>query len=159
MTVGKDPGGEPRPVDAADRDNACFAEDGNTLACPSMPQVDIFSKGIDLFITHGGQNSFVESTTLQTPMLVVPTVGDQIDNAEKAVQVGMGEKVGRPPPQRTDDQDIKEVATRYRQEVKDKILHMLDAANYPKYKEAVISESSKYRGGGVPEAVKILEAL
>merc|ERR1711957_103199 len=116
-------GGEPRPVDAADRDNACFGEDGNTLACSSMPQVDIFSKGIDLFITHGGQNSFVEATTLQTPMLLVPTVGDQLGNAEQAVQAGLGEKVGRPPPQRyrTDDQDVKEVATRYRQEVKDKI--------------------------------------
>merc|ERR1712151_133738 len=101
ITLGKDPSGKPRPLGAGD------AAPGNSFCGPSMPQVDILSKGIDLFVTHGGQNSFVESITLQTPVLVVPTVGDQILNAAEAVKMGIGEMVGRPPPS---DIDVKQVA-------------------------------------------------
>merc|ERR1711920_1064434 len=112
-----------------------------------MPQMDILSRGVDLFVTHGGQNSFVESITLQTPVLVVPTVGDQILNAAEAVKMGIGEMVGRPPPS---DIDVNQVAAEYREEVKRKILSML--GNIEPYRQAVRSASSRYRGGGVDEA-------
>jgi UDP:flavonoid glycosyltransferase YjiC (YdhE family) len=147
-TLGKDPSGKPRPLGASD------AAPENSLCSPSMPQVDILSKGIDLFVTHGGQNSFVESITLQTPVLVVPTVGDQILNAAEAVKMGIGEMVGRPPPS---DVEVKQVAAEYREEVKKNILSML--GNINKYKEAVVNASSRYRGGGVDKAVEIVNVL
>merc|ERR1712113_647383 len=118
----------------------------------SMSQIDILGKGIDLFVTHGGQNSFVESIVLQTPMLVVPTVGDQILNAEQAVQMGIGEKVDRPVPS---DMDATAVAAEYRRQVKEKIISML--GNLTPYKEAVVKASSRYLAGGVDETVAILE--
>lgn len=147
VTVGKDASGAPRPLASGD------AAPGNAFCSQSMPQVDILSKGVDLFVTHGGQNSFVESITQQTPMLVVPTVGDQIANAAQAVQMGIGEKVDRPPP---GDADPAKVAADYRNEVKTKILAML--ANLSPYKDAVVKASSSYRGGGVDEAVAVLSA-
>jgi len=146
LTLGKDPSGAPRPLAAGD---VAF---GNSLCSASMPQADILGKGVDLFITHGGQNSFVESITLQTPMLVVPTVGDQILNAEEAVKMGIGEKVVRPPPT---DGEAAVVAARYRAEVKAKILAMLE--NHSAYKDAVVKASSRYRAGGVEEAVATIE--
>ena len=33
----------------------------NALCLPVMPQVDLLKSGVDLFLTHGGQNSFMES--------------------------------------------------------------------------------------------------
>jgi len=156
MTVGKDASGAPRPLREGDEASKYVGSDGNALLRPSMPQMDILNQGIDLFITHGGQNSFVESITLQTPMLVLPTVGDQIDNAAKAVQMGIGDKVDRPPPS---DEGPKAVAVKYRKEVKDKILQMLEPSNYQKYKDAVVKASSMYRAGGVNESVQVLESL
>uniref|UniRef100_A0A7S4T206 UDP-glycosyltransferases domain-containing protein n=1 Tax=Alexandrium monilatum TaxID=311494 RepID=A0A7S4T206_9DINO len=146
-TVGKDASGAPRPLAAGD------AVPGNAFCSPSMPQVDILAKGIDLFVTHGGQNSFVEAITQQTPVLVVPTVGDQIDNAGQAVRMGIGEKVDRPLPS---DADPAQVAADYRGEVKCKLLAML--ADLSSYKAAVVKARSSYRGGGVDEAVAVLSA-
>jgi len=147
VNVGKDASGNPRPLASGD------LAPGNAILAPSMPQVDILNKGIDLFVTHGGQNSFVESITLQTPMLVVPTVGDQIFNAAEAVKMGIGEKVSRPPPSEI---DVAIVAAEYRKEVKNKILSML--AQIKPYKDAVKKASTQYRGGGVDEAVAVIEA-
>eukprot|EP00931_Biecheleriopsis_adriatica_P024633 TRINITY_DN15299_c0_g1_i4.p1 TRINITY_DN15299_c0_g1~~TRINITY_DN15299_c0_g1_i4.p1 ORF type:complete len:475 (+),score=101.55 TRINITY_DN15299_c0_g1_i4:131-1555(+) len=147
MTVGKDKNGYPRPVSSSD------SIPGNALCNKSMPQVDILSKGVDLFVTHGGQNSFVEAITLQTPMLAVPTVGDQIQNAEQVVEMGIGERVLRPPPS---DEEVTKIAADYRELVKGKILSML--SDIEQYKEAVVKASSRYRGGGVDEAVRFLVA-
>jgi len=144
-TLGKDANGNPRPLATGE------AVPGNALCCAAMPQVDILTHGIDLFVTHGGQNSFVESIMLQTPMLVVPTVGDQISNAEQAVQMGIGGKVNRPLPSAV---DAATVAAEYRLAVKDKILSLL--SEKASYKSAVVQHSSRYRGGGVDQAVAVL---
>jgi len=146
VTCGKDASGGPRPLAVGDE------APGNAFCASSMPQVDILSKGIDLFVTHGGQNSYVESITLQVPMLVVPTVGDQIINASEAEKKGIGSKVSRPLPS---DVDVATVAAEYRKEVKDKILSML--GGIAPYKEAVTQASNQYRGSGVEEAVAVLE--
>jgi len=144
-TLGKDDKGNPRPLAHGEE------APGNSLCSSSMPQVDILTHGIDLFITHGGQNSFVESITLQTPMLVVPTVGDQISNAEQAVQMGIGGKVSRPLPSAL---DAATVAAEYRLEVKEQILSLLTEKAL--YKSAVVQHISRYRGGGVDQAVTVL---
>jgi len=33
----------------------------NSICMPMLPQVDILKAGVDLFLTHGGQNSFMEA--------------------------------------------------------------------------------------------------
>lgn len=96
----------------------------------------------------------MESITLQTPILVVPTVGDQISNAEQAVQLGIGEKVSRPLPSAS---NAATMAAEYGLEVKEKILSML--TNKASYKSAVVQHSSRYRGGGLDQAVVVLDEI
>jgi len=148
VTCGKDSSGKPRPLGYG------RAAPGNAFVSQSLPQVDILTSGIDLFVTHGGQNSFVESITLQTPMLVVPTVGDQILNAEEAVKMGIGKKVSRPPPAENATKTAK-VAAEYRSKVKTEILSMLDDIQV--YKDNVVKASSKYRGCGVEAVIEVLD--
>ena len=62
------------------------------------PQVDLLKAGVAVFLTHGGQNSFMESLMNATPMVVCPTAGDQFDNARLAVDLGVGLDAGRPDP-------------------------------------------------------------
>ncbi|CAE7649312.1 yojK, partial [Symbiodinium pilosum] len=69
----------------------------NGICAPSLPQVELLRRARPvLFVTHGGQNSFMESLTVGTPMLVCPGFGDQLATAAKAEQMGLGLKVDRP---------------------------------------------------------------
>ncbi|CAE8642959.1 unnamed protein product [Polarella glacialis] len=68
----------------------------NAVCVPSMPQVDLLKAGVDLFLTHGGQNSFTESLSVGVPVVVCPGFGDQVVNARKAVALGVGLQVERP---------------------------------------------------------------
>uniref|UniRef100_A0A7S0FBG2 UDP-glycosyltransferases domain-containing protein n=1 Tax=Pyrodinium bahamense TaxID=73915 RepID=A0A7S0FBG2_9DINO len=71
----------------------------NALCVPSLPQVDILRAGVDVFLTHGGQNSFTEALSCATPLVVCPGFADQVVNAAKAVNLGVGLKVDRPFPE------------------------------------------------------------
>jgi len=148
MNVGKDASGAPRPLASGDM------VPGNALVCSSMPQIDILAKGVDLFVTHGGQNSFVEGISFQTPMLVAPTVGEQVAHARQVLQMGVGEVVYRPQPCTG---DTTQVALDYRKEVKKTLLSMLE--DLAPYKDAVEKASTAYLGGGVEQtAATILAA-
>merc|ERR1712137_904515 len=68
----------------------------NALCLPTLPQVDILKAGVDIFLTHGGQNSFTEALANSVPVVVCPGFGDQPVNAKKAVDRGVGLKVDRP---------------------------------------------------------------
>jgi len=70
----------------------------NAICAPSFPQVDILSAGVDVFLTHGGQNSFMEAMSSGTPVVVCPGFSDQVTNSRKAVELGVGLKVDRPVP-------------------------------------------------------------
>merc|ERR1712151_1243377 len=70
----------------------------NALCMPVLPQVDLLKEGVDLFLTHGGQNSFTESLSVGVPVVVCAGFGDQQVNARKAVDLGVGLKVERPTP-------------------------------------------------------------
>lgn len=59
----------------------------------SVDQIDVLSRA-DLFITHGGSNSFHEALMLNVPMLVVPFFGDQILVGATAEYLGVGKKIG-----------------------------------------------------------------
>jgi len=71
---------------------------GNALCLPVLPQVPLLKAGVDLFLTHGGQNSFMESLSAGVPVVVCPGFGDQVVNAMKAEAMGVGLQVQRPVP-------------------------------------------------------------
>ena len=68
----------------------------NVLCVNSFAQVEVLRSGVDVFVTHGGQNSFTEALSCGTPVVVCPGFGDQEVNAAKAVRLGVGLKVDRP---------------------------------------------------------------
>eukprot|EP01127_Copromyxa_protea_P014140 TRINITY_DN3899_c0_g1_i2.p1 TRINITY_DN3899_c0_g1~~TRINITY_DN3899_c0_g1_i2.p1 ORF type:complete len:186 (-),score=42.90 TRINITY_DN3899_c0_g1_i2:70-627(-) len=45
---------------------------------------------VDVFLTHGGANSFNEALYLGKPLIVIPFFGDQLGNAQVAEDVGVG---------------------------------------------------------------------
>lgn len=64
----------------------------NAHVFKSVPQVGLLPK-IDLFITHGGNNSTMEAMSCGKPVIVMPIGGEQADNASRAVYLGVGKKV------------------------------------------------------------------
>jgi len=61
----------------------------NFIVRRKCPQLDVL-KVADVFITHGGANSMMESISAHVPMLVLPYVVDQFDNAEIVSRQGIG---------------------------------------------------------------------
>ena len=68
----------------------------NAFCSPSLPQVDLLRLGVEIFLTHGGQNSFMEALSYGVPLVVCPGFGDQPVNAAKAQSLQIGLKVDRP---------------------------------------------------------------
>lgn len=130
-----------------------IAVPANAVCVPSLQQVDLLHAGADLFLTHGGQNSFTEAMSFGTPVVVCPGFGDQIVNAQKAVDLGVGLKVDRP----IGDVDKDGTATRcYKQKVCNAIAAVL---SQPKFKEAARLEAQKLcTAGGIPRAVDLILA-
>uniref|UniRef100_T1L0V1 Glucuronosyltransferase n=1 Tax=Tetranychus urticae TaxID=32264 RepID=T1L0V1_TETUR len=48
---------------------------------------------VDLFITHGGTNSFIESLAAGKPLIVIPQFGDQLDNAQRIADLNLGVRI------------------------------------------------------------------
>eukprot|EP00928_Gymnodinium_smaydae_P056106 TRINITY_DN39534_c0_g1_i1.p1 TRINITY_DN39534_c0_g1~~TRINITY_DN39534_c0_g1_i1.p1 ORF type:complete len:559 (+),score=51.65 TRINITY_DN39534_c0_g1_i1:99-1775(+) len=86
----------------------------NALCLPTMPQVDLLKAGVDLFLTHGGQNSFMEALAAGVPMVVCPGFGDQHVNARRAESIGVGRHVERPIPEL---EHVFDTAETYRRDV------------------------------------------
>eukprot|EP00931_Biecheleriopsis_adriatica_P085579 TRINITY_DN601_c0_g1_i6.p1 TRINITY_DN601_c0_g1~~TRINITY_DN601_c0_g1_i6.p1 ORF type:complete len:341 (-),score=76.52 TRINITY_DN601_c0_g1_i6:50-937(-) len=127
----------------------------NAICAPVLPQVDLLKAGIDIFLTHGGQNSFTEALANNTPLVVCPGFGDQPINARKAVDMGVGLKVDRPDP---DAGHEDEAVAAYRADVKSALLEVFGK---PEFKAGASSCGENLRrAGGVPRAVQlILEAV
>ena len=70
----------------------------NAICMPEVPQVDLLRMGVDLFLSHFGQNSFMESLSLGVPMVGCPGFVDQPANAKKAEAMGVALQVDRPVP-------------------------------------------------------------
>lgn len=64
----------------------------NIYAYSFVPQIEVLSK-VDLFITHCGMNSINEAMTMGVPMVAMPFINDQISNANRLVELGIGKKV------------------------------------------------------------------
>ncbi|NP_001310082.1 uncharacterized UDP-glucosyltransferase YojK-like [Tetranychus urticae] len=48
---------------------------------------------VDLFITHGGSNSLIEGLTAGKPLIVIPQFDDQLDNAQRIADLGLGVRI------------------------------------------------------------------
>lgn len=64
----------------------------NATIFKSVPQVGLLPK-IDLFISHGGNNSINEALSCGIPIIVMPVGGEQADNASRVVYLGVGKRV------------------------------------------------------------------
>ncbi len=61
----------------------------NFIVRRRCPQLEVL-KVADLFITHAGANSMMESITAGVPMLALPYFADQFDNARTVSREGLG---------------------------------------------------------------------
>jgi len=123
----------------------------NAICAPVIPQVELLKAGVDIFLMHGGQNSFTEALANSTPVVVCPGFGDQPVNAKKAVDMGVGLKVDRPDP---DAGHESEATKAYRAHVKSALL---EVTSNPEFK-AVATECGQnlQRAGGVPRALELV---
>jgi len=128
-----------------------LARPPNALCPMGLPQVDLLRLGVDLFVTHGGQNSFMESMSNGTPVVVCPGFGDQIVNATKAKTLGVGLPVYRPDP---DAGMAAEAAAEYRVSVRRAAAAVMGAPAFGQAAGRVASELKQ--AGGVPGAVQVL---
>lgn len=63
--------------------------DHNMIGGKYLNQLAILKRA-DLVITHGGNNTFVETLYFGKPMIVLPLFGDQHDNATRVKDLGIG---------------------------------------------------------------------
>jgi MGT family glycosyltransferase len=61
----------------------------NMVGAEFVPQPAILP-GVDLVITHGGNNTITESWHAGKPMIVLPLFWDQYDNAQRVDELGFG---------------------------------------------------------------------
>ncbi len=64
----------------------------NAMLFKHVPQVALLPK-IDLFISHGGNNSTNEALASGKPLIVMPVGGEQSDNASRVVYLGVGQRL------------------------------------------------------------------
>ena len=134
----------------------------NAFCSPTLPQVDILKEGVDVFLTHGGQNSFTESMAAGVPVVVCPGFGDQPVNAKKAAELAVGLQVPRP------DQasNLAAYSTEVAEALKKARFLCLDAEALrkvlaePSFRErSKCCEASLRRAGGVERAVEITKGV
>jgi hypothetical protein len=123
----------------------------NAICAPAFPQVDILAEGIDVFLTHGGQNSFMEAVSSGTPVVVCPGFSDQVTNSQKAVALGIGLKVDRPVPAAGNEAAA---VQQYRESVCQALLQVVSKPNFAACASGW-ADSVK-TAGGVPRAADIL---
>ena len=73
------------PADTADLPPHVYVTD-------RVPQ-PLLLECVDTFLTHGGFNSIREAIRTATPMAVLPQFGDQLSNADRVQQLGIGRAV------------------------------------------------------------------
>lgn len=64
----------------------------NVYAYSFVPQIEVL-KHADVFLTHCGMNSVNEAIAAKVPMIAMPFVNDQLANAQRIVELGIGKKI------------------------------------------------------------------
>ena len=64
----------------------------NIRAYSFVPQIEVL-RHADVFLTHCGMNSINEALSLGVPMVAMPFINDQITNARRIVELGLGKRV------------------------------------------------------------------
>ena len=64
----------------------------NILARSFVPQIEVLSH-TDVFLTHCGMNSVNEALSLGVPMVAMPFINDQLTNAQRITELGVGKRV------------------------------------------------------------------
>lgn len=64
----------------------------NIYAYSYVPQIEVLEH-TDVFLTHCGMNSVNEALFAGVPMVAMPFINDQINNAKRIVELGLGKKV------------------------------------------------------------------
>lgn len=64
----------------------------NIYAYSFVPQIEVFQHA-DVFLTHCGMNSVNEVMALGVPMVAMPFINDQLSNAKRIVELGIGKRV------------------------------------------------------------------
>ncbi|CAJ1332592.1 unnamed protein product [Effrenium voratum] len=117
----------------------------NAICRQMVPQVDLLRARVDVFLTHCGQNSFMESLVLGVPMVCCPGCVDQPTNAAKAEALGAALQVSRPVPE---DGEEEAAMQSYQSEVASKLLRVLEEPGFRQKVQAVsqrIEESAGSR--------------
>lgn len=123
----------------------------NCIAMPMLPQVDLLKAGVQLFLTHGGQNSFMEALAQGIPVVVCPGFGDQVENAAKAERLGVGLRVSRPRPA---VEEVERAAQQYRVDVAQALSTVCKQEHF-KVAATQCMEGLRH-AGGVPRVVEIM---
>uniref|UniRef100_A0A914XHB5 UDP-glucuronosyltransferase n=1 Tax=Plectus sambesii TaxID=2011161 RepID=A0A914XHB5_9BILA len=82
-------------TESSDKEMAELASNVKNVYLESwVPQVDLLGHpNVKAFITHGGQNSILETVYAGKPVLTIPCFGDQFRNAATVVRKGFGTRV------------------------------------------------------------------
>ena len=64
----------------------------NIYAYSFVPQLEVL-RHADVFLTHCGMNSVNEAMTHEVPMVIMPFMNDQLANAKRIVELGIGKRV------------------------------------------------------------------
>lgn len=64
----------------------------NIYAYSFVPQIEVLEHA-DVFLTHCGMNSINEAMCAGVPMVTMPFLNDQVENARQVVNLGLGKKV------------------------------------------------------------------
>lgn len=64
----------------------------NIYAYSFVPQIEVLQHA-DVFLTHCGMNSVNEAMALGVQMVAMPFINDQLSNAKRIVELGIGKRV------------------------------------------------------------------
>lgn len=64
----------------------------NIYAYSYVPQIEVLEHA-DVFLTHCGMNSVNEALYAGVPMVTMPFINDQISNAKRIIELGLGKRV------------------------------------------------------------------